>query len=406
MKIVKLKAENIKRIKVVEIDTDGKNFIEITGKNGQGKSSILDSIAYALGGKSLIPERPIRDGETFGNIEVDLGEFVVRRLFTPEGSTIKITNKEGFTKTSPQAYLDSLIGTLSFDPVSFMQMEPKKRIEMFKKLAGIDTTQLDNDYKHLYEERRSAGIELKRTKANLESLEQYKTPVDIVDISQLQAERDFAISRNEKIEKSKSVILELTEKNKLILLEIEKLKAEFETNNFTIETRNNFINEYTSIDLAPLDEKINSIKELWVKKSKHDQYLAAKEFYETVEKYHSKLELDAESILAKKYDLIQKANLPVAGLTIGDDDNLYYNGIPFDQLSQAERLKVSTAMAIAENPELKIIRISDGALLDHEAKQVLMDMANENDYQVFVETVSDENPNNGALYIYDGKIAE
>ena len=158
MKIIRLKVENIKKIKAVEIVAQDNNFIEITGKNAQGKSSIMDSIAMALGGKALIPSEPIRHGEKYGLIEVNIGDFTVRRLFNADGSTIKITNKDGSSKNSPQKFLDEIVGSLSFDPVSFMNMEPKKQAEIFKNLAGINTDDLDADYKLLYEKRHKAGI--------------------------------------------------------------------------------------------------------------------------------------------------------------------------------------------------------------------------------------------------------
>lgn len=84
MKIIELKAENIKKLKAVEIKPS-ENLVKITGKNAQGKSSVLDAIFYAIGGKKAIPSKPIRDGETKGSIELDLGDYKVTRTFTERG---------------------------------------------------------------------------------------------------------------------------------------------------------------------------------------------------------------------------------------------------------------------------------------------------------------------------------
>ena len=84
MKIVRLEAENVKRLVAVEIAPDG-SLVVIGGKNGAGKSSTLDSIAMALGGKDLVPEKPLRDGAEKGHVEVDLGDLIVRRTFTAAG---------------------------------------------------------------------------------------------------------------------------------------------------------------------------------------------------------------------------------------------------------------------------------------------------------------------------------
>jgi DNA repair exonuclease SbcCD ATPase subunit len=406
MKIFKLKAENIKRIKAVEINTDGKNFIEITGKNGQGKSSVLDSIAYVLGGKSLIPERPIRDGETYGMIEVTIDDFIVRRLFNQDGSsTLKITNKDGFVKTSPQQWLDSIIGTLSFDPLAFTMLEPKKRVEMFKKLAGIDTTELDKHYQELYAKRHETGILVKRAEGAVESLKEFSEPVQVPDISELQRQRDEAQGNNAFIANREAQLVRLNNdraETSRKIYELQELLKLIDQKKSEIQAE---LDQISYVDLVPaLTKQINEVQELVVKKAKHDSFIKAVKEFDQISTTHLSISEEIREITLEKQKIIESAKLPVQGLTLNDSE-LYYNGIPFEQLSQAEQLKVSMAMAIAENPQLKIARITDGSLLDSQSMQVLKEMIEAHDFQLFIETVSDENPENGALYIYDGEIA-
>ena len=115
MKIVKLTAENIKKLRAVEIVPQG-NVVKISGKNEQGKTTVLDSIFWALGGTKAIQEEPIRQGETKASIRLELDDLVVTRTFTPGNSYLKVENKEGTSFKSPQAMLDKLVGKLSFDP--------------------------------------------------------------------------------------------------------------------------------------------------------------------------------------------------------------------------------------------------------------------------------------------------
>ena len=113
LKIVKLQIENVQKIKAVEI-TPESNVIEVTGKNGAGKTSILDSIMMALGGEKVIPEKPIREGTRKGKVIVDLEKFKITRSFTPSGGTIKVESAEGAAFKSPQSLLNSFFSTLSF----------------------------------------------------------------------------------------------------------------------------------------------------------------------------------------------------------------------------------------------------------------------------------------------------
>lgn len=85
-------------------------------------------------------------------------------------------------------------------------------------------------------------------------------------------------------------------------------------------------------------------------------------------------------------DAIARAKLPVVGIGFGDGV-VTYNGIPFDQSSSAEQLRVSMSIAMAANPKLRVIRIIDGSLLDDDSLSAIAEMAQEGDYQVWIERV-------------------
>src|ERR1035437_1668436 len=128
MKIIRFEAENIKKLRVVEITPSG-NIVEITGANGAGKTSILDSIWYALGGAENIPSVPLRKGAKNGHVKLDLGEIVVMRRFSSSGSTdLRVESKDGTALKSPQSILDRLVGSLTFDPLEFSRMKPTEQL--------------------------------------------------------------------------------------------------------------------------------------------------------------------------------------------------------------------------------------------------------------------------------------
>jgi DNA repair exonuclease SbcCD ATPase subunit len=119
VKILRLTAENVKKLKVVDI-TANAGMNQITGKNGSGKTSVLDSIWWALGGKDGIQAVPIRKGQEKAFIRLDLGELIVERRFNASGTTtLSVKNSEGAAYPSPQSMLDALVGSLSFDPLAF-----------------------------------------------------------------------------------------------------------------------------------------------------------------------------------------------------------------------------------------------------------------------------------------------
>ncbi|MFC6790624.1 AAA family ATPase [Methylobacterium komagatae] len=139
MKIVQLEAENVKRLRAVTIRPDG-NLVEITGRNGQGKSSVLDAIWWALSGTTHIQAVPIRKGENEARIRLDLGDIKVVRTFKKRedesfGTTLVVESVEGARFPSPQRMLDSLLGALSFDPLAFTRMDGKAQLQAMRRFV-------------------------------------------------------------------------------------------------------------------------------------------------------------------------------------------------------------------------------------------------------------------------------
>src|SRR5690349_1615636 len=151
MKIVGLIAENVKKLSVVEIRPTN-NLVQITGKNGSGKTSCLDAIWWALAGTSNIQAEPIRRDATEARIVLDLGEIIVKRTFkrrmvevdgkeVEQGYTtsIVVENADGSRFPSPQKMLDGLLGTLSIDPLAFANMDSRAQFETLKRFVpGVD----------------------------------------------------------------------------------------------------------------------------------------------------------------------------------------------------------------------------------------------------------------------------
>lgn len=167
-RIISLEVENVKRISAVQIVPGDGNLVMLGGKNAAGKSSVLDAIEMALGGKSVFPDRPLRDGATSGKSRIDLGNLIVERRFTENGSTLKVTNAEGASFSSPQKILDDLYCRLSFDPLKFLSMEPKDQSRLLVELVGLDTSEIDAESKEIYESRTAVNRLLKEAQADVD----------------------------------------------------------------------------------------------------------------------------------------------------------------------------------------------------------------------------------------------
>lgn len=395
MHITQLKVENIKRINAVNIRPDGA-IIEITGRNGQGKTSILDSIAYGLGGKDKIPSRPIRDGAAKAQIIIDLGDKVVTRRWTKSGATtLTVESKDGAKFPSPQALLDSLTGDLTFDPLAFSRMSAKDQVTTLKKVAGLDFTDLDRQRQNAYDERTIVNRNLKDANGALANTPEVEAPAESVSMAELIEQQTAAISQkqaNDKVRTNNEAWK--SEQRRLVGLRSEAVSAlqaldakvaEANANSATLAEQ---VEALRDPDLDAIAARIAGAEEA------NDKVRAANLRAELVaqrdghEATSDKLTEQIEGIEAKKLQTVRDASLPIDGLGF-DEHGISFEGLPFNQASSAEQLRVSVAMGAALNPKLRVMLIRDGSLLDKDSLALLAEMAEQNDTQVWIERVSD-----------------
>jgi len=202
MKILKLTAENIKKIRAVEITPTGE-LVEVTGRNGAGKTSVLDAIWWALAGTKHIQAVPIRKGATKARIRLDLGELTVERRFTEKGSMLTVENAEGARFTSPQGILDALLGALTFDPLAFVTQEPREQFETLRHLVPleIDVDQLDGLNRRDFDARTEINRQAKALRAQADGITvPDKLPAAVIDTAALKDRMAGVAKTNGEIE--------------------------------------------------------------------------------------------------------------------------------------------------------------------------------------------------------------
>ena len=407
MKIIQLTAENIKKLKVVDI-TPTKDFIQITGKNGSGKTSVLDAIWWALAGKDAIQGQPIRKGEHKAMIRLNLGECVVTRRFTESGTTLVVENCDGFRAASPQAMLDAIIGHLAFDPLEFSRMDAKKQFDALKVIAdvGVDLEALTKEDENDKNRRRDITRDIKTLQGQLAGIVYpFDAPDEEVNVGDLIKELGELENRN-------TIVLENERAREKYEARIKEIDATIEDLQAKIaDLKEAKVRGHAMIDALPAmtAKSTDSVKAQIAGAQEINKGVAAKkqngELNAKIALMQNNVDV-IETILKERESIRAKAllesKMPINGLTLGDKEVLYRD-IPFDQLSAAEQLRVSVAIAMAANPKLKVIRIKDGSLLDDASLKIIQEMAAEREYQVWCERV--ETTGKVGIVMEDGEIA-
>jgi hypothetical protein len=408
MKIISLTAENIKKLSAVEIRPDGA-LVQITGRNGQGKTSVLDAIWWALAGASHIQSTPIRKGADRARIRLDLGEIIVTRTFgkkkTEDGSegelttTITVENADGARFPSPQKMLDSLLGALSFDPLAFSRMEAREQLEMLKQFVpSVDFAAIEKANAEDYGKRTDLNRQAKTLRAQADRMivgeDVPDQPIDeaalIVQLEEagqtnasIEQRKGARANAAQKIEANRSAAASARTDAKKLLDQAEALDREAEDLAAKLANAGALPEP---IDTSGLRQKIEAARET-------NRLVSLKTERKKCEAEIARLQAESLALTDAmekrekvKRDAIASAELPVAGIGFGDGCILL-NGLPFDQASDAEQLRASVAIAMAANPKLRVIRVRDGSLLDEDALRLVGEMAEERDYQVWVERV-------------------
>jgi DNA repair exonuclease SbcCD ATPase subunit len=415
MRIVSLKASNVKRLVAVHIEPDPEgNLVVISGENGAGKSSVLDAVAYALGGKDLICEEPLRRGAKRGSIEVDLGDMKVKRTFTRTGGgRLEVTPKDGGPMRQPQTLLDTLMGRISFDPLAFSRMKPKQQRETLADLVGLDTTTLDTERQEVYDARTEVNRELHRLEGVLSEVERDdEAPIELVDVAWLVSELREADAQQAEIQRLKDSAIVAKQK-------ATEAHTDSESKQREIERLQDRIDELTqqatdaidraedqeelaagllqevdglsakAVDREGLKSKLEAAEDINARVRANKQYddLAAQIAVQN--EAGAKLTGRLKDLDEQKLQQIADANYPIDGLEL-DEDGVIFDDLPLSQASSAEQLRISVAIGIAMNPKLRVLLIRDGSLLDGNNLALIGKMAEDSDSQVFIERVEQD----------------
>lgn len=426
MLITQLEVSNFKRVSAVNITPEG-SIVVVSGNNGQGKTSTLDAIWAALGGAKALPKMPVRNGEKSGSVSVhldgdpenDIPPLVVTRKFTADGKTsLEVKTREGFKPSRPQDLLDSLFNSITFDPLAFTRLKPKEQASELMALVGLDFSELDQQRQRAFDERTAINREVKSLKARLEAAEAFEdVPAEEVSVAELSEQLQAAYQHNEANREQGKKLGELANcrgtldrRIDAIQHEIAKLQQELDRVQHERDgvaaqhaEQQALVDALAEIDVEPLREAMATAEQTNAK------VRANKTRAEIAAQHQAKAdEADALtktiSILdAEKQKRMSEAKWPIDGLGF-NDDGVTLNGLPFEQASQAERLRASVAIGLAMSPRLRVLLLRDASLLDDGSMTLLAQIAKEHDAQLWLERVGDGGP--AAVVIEDGQVKQ
>ncbi len=390
VKINSLEIENVKRIKAVKLEPSQNGLTIIGGRNGQGKTSVLDSIAWALGGNRKKPSQADREGSVnhpYLKVVLNNGLIVERK---GKNSSLTVTDPDGIK--GGQNLLDSFVEELAIDLPKFMSSTSKEKADTLLQIIGLgeQLTKLEYEEQEKYNERLQIGRIADQKKKYAEELPHYDdAPDDYLKASDLVKEQQDILARNGENQRKRGQAVQLKQQadNEFYLInqkqqEIQRLQNELlqleqkhAQTALDLETAYKSAEQLQDESTAELEASIAEIESLNDKvRTNISKSLAEEEAHKYNQEYQVLTEkLDA--IRKAKTDLLERADLPLPGLSVLEGD-LIYNGQRWDNMSVSEQLRVSTAIVRKLQPNCGFVLID---------KLEQMDIQTLNDFGAWLE---------------------
>lgn len=410
LKVIRLQSENFKRVKAIDISPGPDGVVTIRGKNGQGKSSVLDSLFAAMAGKEAAPPMPVRKGEERAVIKVALGSgdataITVLRTFDADGTTsLKVETPDGAKYSSPQAMLDGLVGALSFDPLEFKDMPAKEQAAELRRLVPLD---IDLDAfaradKVDFDNRRDINRDIVALKARIDAIPEIEGLPDVApDRSEIMAKLTQAGETNAEIQRRADRREQATYRLSVMdedIIGIEAAIAKMQEELAEAKkTREELAQQIETADPLPDLIDTEALRAAHADAERMATLCAQRDTRKALQAELEEMQRGSEAYTKsmkdradRRAEAMAKAEMPVPGMTLNETgDMVLIDGVPFEQASSAQQLRISTTLAMKANPKLRVLRIRQGSLLDDEGLQLLADMAKAGDFQIWLEMVGD-----------------
>lgn len=428
LRLIRAEITNYKNIEHKIITFDDRRLIVISGANGAGKSSLIQALLSPLMPK-IIPAKPIREGEERASVSLTLAgtlhgdrkEYTLDLHFTQANQKGKLYVKnekgEAITK-SVKTVVEGIVGNIGFDIFQFLGATKLKQIQTLKEISGatVEIDKIDIDRKAVYDKRTYTNNRIGELEAiandhlfTNEEIERFSAAVDLAPLNKELSEVSDKINEWSRIESGvkefERNLIYITNENIQKRAEVDALKKQIEVleeqiaanvlkGDEIIAKRDGgraWLEKNPKPDAVAVTEKIKRANE-------HNQKCAQvkslaekhKELIDLKQK-SSELTVALEGFDARKTQVLENSKLPVKGLTFTDEE-IFYEGLPFseDQIPKSKIIAIGAAISMALNPNLRVIVVNDGSLLDRDTLKTLMKIVEKKGYQLIVEQVDQD----------------
>lgn len=358
MKINKLEIENVKRVKAVRLEPTQNGLTIIGGNNRQGKTSVLDALAWGLGGDRYRPSEAQRHESVIPptlHIVMNNGLVVERK---GKNSDLKVTDPSG--KKGGQQLLNEFVEQLAIDLPKFLESSSQEKAKTLLRIIGVGDklADLEKKEKELYNQRLTIGqIADQKRKYAKEQLYYPDAPKDIVSPTELIRQQQDILARNGENQRKRDKADRYRQSVALISREVEALqdqltkkRQELEEAQLSLNTAMMEAQDLNDQSTAELEQSISNIEEINRKVRANLDKDKAEEDALAYRNQYDSLTSQISQVRKDKTGLLESAELPLPGLSVADGE-LVYNGQKWDNMSGSDRLKVATAIVRKLNPK-------------------------------------------------------
>lgn len=388
VKIDSLELENVKRVRAVELEPSKDGLTVIGGRNGQGKTSVLDAIMWGLGGNRFKPDEPNRRGAaTPAHVRIELSNGLVAERKGRSG-TLHVTDETG--RKAGQALLDEFVSQLALDLPRFMHGSDAEKATALLHTLGIDEqlAALDGQIRGTYQDRQLAGRDAKAKRAYADRLPRHDdAPDEPVSVADLVREQQGILARNGERQRKRERVAQLEQQVKADAISTDTARRALDDATRRVEEARRLLEQANgkaaqdALDLADarktaselhdestaeIEASIASVEETNRKVAENREQARAAEAAAEAKAGYDELTDRLEGLREQRRSLLDGAPLPLDGLSIDEEGRLTYMGHTWGDMSGSEQLRVATAIVRATKPDCGFVLVDELEQMDPE----------------------------------------
>lgn len=358
IKITSLEAENVKRVRAVKIEPTAAGLTIIGGDNNQGKTSVLDALAWALGGDRFRPSQAAREGSASPpHLKVTLSNGItVERK--GKNSALTVTDPSG--NKAGQQLLNAFIEQLALDLPRFMQMSDREKADTLLQIIGVgdQLVVLEHKEQELYNQRHAIGqIADQKAKYAKEQAFWPDAPKDLISASDLIAQQQDILARNGENQRKRAMVEIIARQVETLQAKVSDLAMQMNTaqeelaaKSADLETARKSAEQLHDESTEELERSIRDIETINAKVRDNLNREKAEEDARGYREQYDALTAELEKTRQAKRNLLDGAHLPLPGLGV-EDGALTYQGQRWDNMSGSDQLRVATAIVRCLKPQ-------------------------------------------------------